>query len=306
MQNGSTAMLLNVTERIEMGEEVDGYNANGVGVAVYDEGRNAVSINTFVTTFMIGFFSLFSTNFANRYWAVTFASPSFANVSAASLSNYSGIVTQPIGYTLLNLHPVTLVGISAQQIGLILLVVFSFLYVMASTSFSRRIAGKITNVFERWMFLMIKAIIVTFFLSLFFSSTVAIYGAVSADNFVPYWMLNWLQQSLYCMSLMLTFPLVKERMGFLFACYLILNVTSAFQNVLIEYDFYEWSYATPFYHAIAASRHLLFGSYDMLSINIPVLVGEWVLAALLLLGMVALNAHVLVPRGMGLGPHPDD
>jgi glucan phosphoethanolaminetransferase (alkaline phosphatase superfamily) len=95
---------------------------------------------------------------------------------------------------------------------------------------------------------------------------------------------------------------MKERLGLLFSCYLVLNVSSAFQNVVIEVDFYLWSKATPFYNAIAATRTFFFGSYDTLEVNIPVLIGLFVFSTLLLLFMVFFNLNFLVPRGMGIAP----
>ena len=98
---------------------------------------------------------------------------------------------------------------------------------------------------------------------------------------------------------------MKERLGILFAIYLLLNISSAFQNIIIETDFYGWSYATPFYHAIAATRTLLFGSYDTLYMNIPILVGMFIFSSLLLMIMPFINKYVLVPRGLGIQPYKE-
>lgn len=121
-----------------------------------------------------------------------------AEVPISQLANYTKPVTDPIIFEFLNLHPVTAVGQAAQQIGMIYLVTFAFNWMIATFPLMLAFNSNMDCPIARSIFLLSCGLFATFCLSLFYSSVVAMYDSVRSDNFVPYWMLNWLQQVCGC------------------------------------------------------------------------------------------------------------
>jgi hypothetical protein len=73
---------------------------------------------------------------------------------------------------------------------------------------------------------------------------------------MPYWMLNWLQMCIYMSFLIPFLPLLHDKLALVLALFLIFNISAAFYALEIQQQFYYWGYATPFRHAITATRYV--------------------------------------------------
>jgi hypothetical protein len=189
----ATSQLIEATDNIVYPSLTPFTYNSQQGSIILDLGRNSGTMSSIIFPFLNSFSSTFSSQFAKTYWKIQFSGP-LANYSIESLENSTDVITTPISFTFDNIHPISNVGVLAQQIGLILLLVFSFLWIMASFGFLRPLISPMKHTFSRFLVIWGFGLYATFILSLYYSSVISIYSAVSSSNFVSFWMLNWLQQ----------------------------------------------------------------------------------------------------------------
>jgi len=271
-----------------------------------DEGRNQATVDGIVLPFLEGVTIGFINKFTAEFWGTAFTS-SLSRTNVSEIAANIAFVTQPITYQLNNLHPTNIIGNVSITIGLIMMLVFSFMFLMIAHGLIHPLMYDLKTWGRRVFFMVSIMIFACFWISLGFSGSVAVYGAISNGHFIPYWMLNWLQMTVYMSSLGIVFPLLQEKLGLFFCFFLVLNITASGQNFELENHFYYWGYAAPFWHAASVARTELFGSYNRNYMHIPSLVGMLVFSMFIMLPfMVFLHQKVLAPRGMGFKLPEDD
>ena len=257
---------------------------------IYDEGRNPNSIDVYIVGFLRTFLSQFEQKYSTFFWQKQFQTQ-FVNVSGGSLVNYTSLLISPIATTTVNLHPISTLGGFVMTTGYIQLLTFSFIAILLSKRWVDQLITTL-NLTERWLLLMAVGHFSTLIISFSFSSTVVIYSAVSGVTFLVFWSFCWLQMLVYLYSLLIAYYLFGEALGLLFTVYLLLNMTAGLTNLTTEAEFYGWGYATPFWHAMMAGRHIIFGSYNRIYMNISCLVA-----------MYFASAYICLPIATGLNHH---
>ena len=266
------------------------YHASKALYMIYDEGRNPNSIDRFIVGFLRTLLSQFEQHYSTFFWREQFQTL-FGNVSGRSLVNYTSLLVTPIATTTVNLHPISTLGGFAMTTGYIQLLSFSYIAILLSKRWVDQLMTTL-NPTEQWLLLMAVGHFSTLIISLSFSSTVVIYSAVSGVNFLVFWSFCWLQMLVYLYSLLIAYYLFGEALGLLFTVYLLLNMTAGLTNLTAEAEFYGWGYATPFWHAMMAGRHIIFGSYNRIYMNISCLAA-----------MYFASAYICLPIATGLNHH---
>ncbi|KAJ3064495.1 hypothetical protein HK102_008186 [Quaeritorhiza haematococci] len=117
-------------------------------------------------------------------------------------------------------------------------------------------------------------------LSLFYSLIMVAFRArFTFGNWMAFWMLHLLHlliQGLALFNLGMLFRAVLRPAAFLAFIIINYSVSGLTEAVIIASPFYKWGYAIPMYNTVAASRTLLFGSFNRTALNVGLLFG-WVL-----------------------------
>lgn len=275
-----------------------GYDAAASFTVLYVEGRNQ-PVASVILVYLTALVTTLEYKASENFWSNAFLMGTY---NASELVALTPVIVRPLFHSIVNLAPTNPVGQLAQQLGIMYLAIFSFIFLMTILAHLRPILSKMRFFFTRVLIIYSMVLFGSFMISLGFSSAVVIYSAVPNYNFVPYWLLNWLQQSVYMSFLVPWVPLVKEKLALVLGLFIIFNISAAFYALEIQQQFYYWGYATPFRHAVTATRYILFGGYNELSTNIPVLVGMLIFNFILIFISMYCNKHFLVPLGYGLPP----
>ncbi|PPQ98228.1 hypothetical protein CVT26_003398 [Gymnopilus dilepis] len=213
-------------------------------------------------------------------------------------------VTQPVGYTLVNLIPFAQPVASAVVfVGLIYLLILSF-FIVAIAYNARQVSG-INNILSLRSLVLVRlssSAIGYFCLSFFYSLlNVAFklnlsrkYGAA---GFVIFWMLNWLgmlsvyvppsserdtklilswwNRSGLALESLITL-LTPKWVPFFMIAWIIVNVSVCVFPIDVLPRFYRYGYAMPFYNISSSVRSITFGTRNTLGQNFGVLFA-WVL-----------------------------
>jgi hypothetical protein len=160
--NATTNLNFAINDRLTGGNET--YDPTSALSYIYDEGRNSQT-QAILLQINQNVLNKVTHTFADLFWRIQL-STRFQNMTGQELAIMSDLITQPIGFTLVNLHPTNPVGVSASSIGLILLVVFSFLFIMARTQFMVPILWSMKNLGYRFLWLNFVQYWGTFWISL--------------------------------------------------------------------------------------------------------------------------------------------
>jgi len=303
VKEGASARLRTEIERRffpQEGVEYPEYKSTDAVVMLYDEGRCQQLINPYLRPTIyhlgMGFPFVISLQVLGGLFATD-----LADWNAIELAPHAPFIFSAVSYTETNLHPVHIVGTLALIIGPINMVVFAFMWLMAAHEFFQPILQYLDAVWRKCAFLILIGHVITFFISLAYSGSVAVYTGVKHEVFINFWMLNWLQMNIYYGAMVIAFPFLQQKLGLVFVMFLILNITASIFHLDVEQRFYRWGYAAPFWHVDGMNRHLLFGSWNRTYLHIPVLVGQLIFSNWIAIpAMVLFHKHVMVPHGFGI------
>ncbi|KAJ3087800.1 hypothetical protein HK102_010247 [Quaeritorhiza haematococci] len=256
------------------------YNGADALTLVYDEGRNPNLILGQFLGRVRPVLSIFSQTFPLPL--VGSLSQSLEVLSRVSQRSPQ-VLTSMLGFKELNLHPqlpLSPVGNIGTNIGLILQCVFAFAFVNALQGVTMPLqlnkSIRAPAFISGYLIIMVLGCAL---MSLMFSLVVFAYKGVSVSALATFWLLNWLQMSLYGITLSAFKDLVgMQVLPLMFFIFLVSNISFGFINLDLSDPFYRLAYIVPFWHAITATRTILYGSYNRLSINIPVLVAMMVIS----------------------------
>lgn len=248
------------------------YDATKAITVVYDEGRAATIVGARIVLPIQQVLGLCNAQFAARSLMEGTASDP-ALVTQAALQS-PAVLVQPVGYSLLNLHPfratVTNAGL---MVGMILMMVFSMMSTMA-------IFGPVSVHFvnftpiKRWAVRASSLAILACSISFSFAIILSILGAKfqSPGNWISFAIVQWLVMLIfsYIFAAVATYA-SPQQVPLAFFPLLILNAATGLSVLDLASPFYLWGYALPLVHSCMASRTLLYGSYDRLYMNIPML-----------------------------------
>lgn len=101
--------------------------------------------------------------------------------------------------------------------------------------------------------------------------------------FIRFWLFNWLAAITFTVIIVLFVINLGALAQVALTLFLITNLSASTTNVAIELQnrFYRVGYGLPLYHCFSGGRHLLFGSYTNLKLDIGVLFAYYFVAVAL-------------------------
>ncbi|KAH7391189.1 hypothetical protein BKA64DRAFT_579137 [Cadophora sp. MPI-SDFR-AT-0126] len=259
------------------------YDPTGSIHLIYEEGRNALTINNLTYPKILSFMNDFVLKFAKQKQS------SFRTVNNGDNAALERQVENPIpiGFTVFNTAPyIPSTAEAATEIGTIYLIIISFVSVLMFDALSENIMGKVPIV-RYYIYRMTVLPALYFFLSLLYLALSCAWKIdfqkfYGGSGYVLYWMLSW--------CAMMAFGLVVENVHNLlgqpftpvfFVFWVISNVATGFYPVELLSNFYKWGLAWPLRHDLIGAKAILFGTKNLLGLNFGVLL-VWVTASLVL------------------------
>ncbi|CZT13920.1 related to SNG1 Probable transporter conferring resistance to nitrosoguanidine (MNNG) when overexpressed-unknown biological function [Rhynchosporium agropyri] len=259
------------------------YDPTGSVHLIYEEGRNALTINTLAYPTILSFMRDFVSKFAKQKQS---------SLRTANIGDTAAVERQienpiPISFSVFNTAPyVPSTAEAATEIGTIYLIIISFVSVLMFGSLSEMMMGKVSLV-KYYTYRMTVLPILYFFLSLLYLALSCAWKIdfgkyYGASGYVIYWMLSW--------CAMTAFGLVVENVHnvlgqpftpVFFVFWVISNVATGFYPVELLSNFYRWGLAWPLRHDLIGAKAIIFGTKNLLGLNFGVLLA-WVGISLLL------------------------
>ena len=287
MNAGTSDRLNQVIQSISTGNLSRlSYVPSSATTIVYDQGRNFNTVNGYLLPPIRAAIAVASARYANyiQSQSVRRSNATVANVIAAvTLAN---IAYSPIGSTSINLHPaVPYVSFLATSLGYLFLWLTTASLVAMSVRITQPLAGKvkiIDIVFIRISNTLFNGLII----SLIYSLVVLWFADFTrAVPFIRFWLFNWLCAITFTVIIALFVTNLGPLAQMALTLFLIINLASSSSNLAIELQnrFYRIGYGLPLFHCFSGGRHLLFGSYTRLNVDIAVLFAYCFAALILIL-----------------------
>ncbi|UJR36123.1 hypothetical protein I4U23_028858 [Adineta vaga] len=250
------------------------YQPSSAVTIVYDEGRNFNTINGYVLPPIRAAIAVASVRYASYLQSqiTQYSNMTPTNIIAAiSLANKTYL---PISYTNKNLHPATpYAGVLATSLGYLFLWLIMLSLVGMAIRITQPLAGKI-KIIDIVFIRIINTIFNGLIISLIYSLCVLWFANFTKSvPFIRFWLFNWLATVTFTVIISLFVINLGALAQIALTLFLIINLSASSTNITIELQnrFYHVGYGLPLYHCFSAGRHLLFGSYTKLNVDIAVL-----------------------------------
>ncbi|KAH9209408.1 hypothetical protein DL95DRAFT_309926 [Leptodontidium sp. 2 PMI_412] len=248
------------------------YDPTGSIHLVYEEGRNALTINDLAYPKILSFMNDFVLRFAKQ------KQNSLRMTNSGDSSAWERQIENPIpvSFTVFNTAPyIPSTAEAATEIGTIYLIIISFVSVLMFGALSENMVGKMPLV-RYYAYRMTVLPVLYFFLSLLYLALSCAWNIdfgkfFGASGYVIYWMLSW--------CAMTAFGLVVENVNNLlgqpftpvfFVFWVISNVATGFYPVELLSNFYKWGLAWPLRHDLIGAKAIIFGTKNLLGLNFGV------------------------------------
>ncbi|KAH6711683.1 hypothetical protein BKA61DRAFT_486695 [Leptodontidium sp. MPI-SDFR-AT-0119] len=253
------------------------YDPTGSIHLIYEEGRNALTINDLAYPKILSFMNDFVLRFAKQ------KQNSLRMTNSGDSSAWERQIENPIpvSFAVFNTAPyIPSTAEAATEIGTIYLIIISFVSVLMFGALSENMVGKMPLV-RYYAYRMTVLPVLYFFLSLLYLALSCAWNIdfgkfFGASGYVIYWMLSW--------CAMTAFGLVVENVNNLlgqpftpvfFVFWVISNVATGFYPVELLSNFYKWGLAWPLRHDLIGAKAIIFGTKNLLGLNFGVLLA-WV------------------------------
>ncbi|KAI5474766.1 response to drug-related protein [Pseudohyphozyma bogoriensis] len=277
------------------------YDGSGALRLYWDESRSFDTVDEWVgpgmtnltaTAIPMGAAALFS-----QLMQIAEADFTQAEYAAVDQSALASVLAVPFGQSTYNLRPLNAyAGIAATTIGMIYLLIFTFLVTAAWNGARMAVEPRL-----KLSHLIALRLLVPITGYLFISLSVALISVafgVPFDNyytkggFVIFWMMLWVTQ--VAMGLMMELALTllgPQYTAFFLIFWVILNVSTAFLDLGDLANFYSYGFIMPAWNAVSAAKSIAFGTKNHLVQNFAVNIG-WIIV-----GLIALPLTVAWQRG---------
>jgi hypothetical protein len=193
----------------------------------------------------------------------------------ALLSQAPNVVTQPLWYTIDNLHPFDVpVAAAVDFVGLIYLLILSF--IIANQQFAARLQSGIQRRLRTRSLVMLRVaapVITYFWISLMYSLLSVAFGVpfnrkFGHSGFLVYWMMSWCGMMALGLGLeaMLTL-LTAKFIAFFLILWIIGNVSVCYYPIDALPSIFRYGYAAPFYNVSRTVRTVVFGTQNRVGMN---------------------------------------
>ncbi|CAF4471285.1 unnamed protein product [Rotaria socialis] len=296
-------MHSNITARVNQIIEsiLYGYSYNSISYIpssavniVYDEGRNPNTVDGFTLPPIQIAIATASANYA-AYIQARIDSYSNATFNTVMMAvSLSQIISSPIGFTNVNLHPASSYARSlATGLGYLFLWLIMTALVTVNIRITTPLVKKI-KLIDIAIIRILSAIFNSLIISLIYSLCVLWFGNFTdAIPFIRFWLFNWLAAYTF-VSIIALFSLNLGVMAHIvLILFLILNFSTAGSSLAIElqYTFYRIGYGLPLFHCLSAGRHLLFGSHTRFGVDVGTLIVYCTICILLTIITSAIRMH---------------
>ncbi|KAK7462780.1 hypothetical protein VKT23_007364 [Stygiomarasmius scandens] len=278
----------NATSRLNAATASADSSYNGTSaITVYaSEARNENAFRSIIRPIVQGILATIGENFAIQFAKQLSSSSNLSTL----LSNAPQIITQPVSYTLDNLHPFNVpVATAITFVGLIYLLILSFFIVNVSLS-ARQVSGLEQHLSTGALIRLrlISTILAYFFISLFYSLLSKAFQVdfsrkFGEGGFVVFWMLNWVGMLAVGLALesMITILTIRG-VPFFMILWIIVNVSVCALPIDVLPRIYHYGYAMPFYNVSRAIRTILFDTKNTVGLNFGILLA-WVAISMITL-----------------------
>ena len=289
MNAGTTDRLNNVVRAVLNGDaSTVSYHPSSAVTIVFDEGRNFNTINGFVLPPIRAAIATTSARYAaylqSQATATATSQVTVNNVVAATA--LANITHSPIAYTNVNLHPaVPYASILATTLGYLFLWLIMTALVNVNIRLTQPLVGQV-KIIDIVIIRIVNTVLNGLIISLIYTLCVLWFANFTrAVPFIRFWLFNWLAAITFTAIISLFTINLGALAQVLLTLFLITNLSASTTNVAIELQnrFYRVGYGLPLYHCFNAGRHLLFGSYTRLNVDIAVLFAYYFGAVILLL-----------------------
>ena len=275
MNAGTTDRLNVVLQSIINGQSYNSsYLPSSATTIVYDQGRNLNTINGYVLPPIYAAIAMASARYSAyiQSQVAQLSNVTLANViSSISVAN---ITYTPISYTSMDLHPASpYTSYLATTLGYLFLWLIMLALVGAIVRTTAPLAGKV-KIIDIVLIRVVNSIFNGLIVSLIYSLTILWFSSFhQAVPFIRFWLFNWLCTITFIAIIALFTINLGALAQVALTLFLITNLSAATTNVAIELQnrFYRVGYGLPLYHCFNGGRHLLFGSYTKLNVDIGVL-----------------------------------
>jgi hypothetical protein len=284
IHNGATSRLANAVSSAD-----SSYNGSLAITAYGNQARNENAFNSIIQPALVAILTQTTQKFAAQH-AARIANGTDAQNLATLLTRAPQVVTQPIFYTINNVHPFDIpVATAVTFVGLIYLLVISFIIVNATAGM--RLGTGLERRLTTSSLIKLRVttdLILFFFLSLCFS-LISLFFQVpfrrhyGNAGFFIYWMLCFVGMSALGLALDAMLALLTLRfVGYFMIFFIIINVSVCSLPIEILPTIYRYGRAMPFYNVNLAVRSILFGTANTLGLNFGILI-VWVVVSLITL-----------------------
>ncbi|THV04749.1 hypothetical protein K435DRAFT_714295 [Dendrothele bispora CBS 962.96] len=262
------------------------YNGTSAITVYASEARSENAFRSLIRPTVQGLLGAVAENFANQFAKQLSSSSNLSTL----LSNAPQIVTQPISYTIDNLHPFDVpVATAITFVGLIYLLILSFFIVNVSLS-ARQTSGLEQHLTTGSLIRLrlASSFVAYFFIALFYSLLSKAFQVDFSRKFGPggfvlFWMLNWIGMLAVGLALesMITLLTIKG-VPFFMILWIIANVSVCFLPIDVLPRIFHYGYAMPFYNVSRAIRTILFSTKNTVGLNFGILLA-WVAVSVMTL-----------------------
>jgi hypothetical protein len=241
---------------------------------VYDQGRNFNTVNGYVLPPIKAAIAAASARYSAyfQYQSARISNTTVANVIAAVA--VANITHLPIDSTSINLHPAApYASFLATSLGYLFLWLLTISLVSMAIRLTQPLAGKI-RIIDIVFFRLFNTLFNGLIISLIYSLCVLWFSDFThAVPFIRFWLFNWLAALTFTVIIGLFIMSFGALAQIALTLFLIINLSASTTNLAIELQnrFYRVGYGLPLYHCFNGGRHLLFGSYTSLNVDIGVL-----------------------------------
>jgi len=292
IHNGATSKLANAVSSTD-----SSYDGSSAITAYVNQARNDMAYSSIIQPAILAVLAQVTQKFAAQH-AGRIANGTDTQNLANLLTRAPQVITQPISYTIDNVHPFDIpVATAVTFVGLIYLLVISFIVVNSTTGM--RLGTGMERRLTTGSLIKLRVftdLILFFFLSLVFS-LISLFFQVPFNRhfgnagFFIYWMLCFVGMAALGLTLDAMLALVTIRfVGYFMVFFIIVNVSVCSLPIEILPTIYRYGRAMPFYNVNVAVRAILFGTANTLGLNFGILI-VWMVVSLTTLPLFSFLAR---------------
>lgn len=270
------------------------YVSSSAVTIIFDEVRSVNAVRGFILPAIEAAVANASSTYATFLQSRIQSSSNVTLGSLLDTISIAPILFSPIDYTTMNLHPASPY---ARWLSTNLGYLFLWLLMTALVAVNIRITTPFLHkvkLIDIILVRIVSTIVNSFIISLIFSLCILWFGNFhTADLFIRHWFFNWLFALTFASIIALFTVHLEVKAQLFLTLFIILNLSASGSSLPVELQsqFHRIGYGLPFYHCLSGGRHLLFGSYANLALDVGVLLVYYTvcITVLMITGMTRMH-----------------